>query len=268
MSGENRQSILSRLGAEPAGPLAPPRKSGELVFETPWEARVFGIAVSLCEQGLYQWDEFRRCLIAEIQDWEGRSGAARRSAQPLRELLAADHRRLSRSARQCLEGAAGSGAAGRARTDLLEFVRGLRRHVRLEEQLLFPALARAAAPDKVPSAELRAEHRGIEAMLDRLAALVEADDDGKIAATAARELPELLSLLDEHDRKEEETLYPAADGVIADPDRRRQLILTVSEYNYYERWLAALERCLVDKKLLGRDQIERRALAAAQEGPD
>jgi len=43
-----------------------PRRNGELVFNEPWESRVFGIAVALCESGVFNWDEFRDCLIAEI----------------------------------------------------------------------------------------------------------------------------------------------------------------------------------------------------------
>lgn len=53
-----------------SGPAAPPRINGELVFEAPWEARAFGIAVSLHEQGLFAWDEFRERLIEEIGRWE------------------------------------------------------------------------------------------------------------------------------------------------------------------------------------------------------
>jgi nitrile hydratase accessory protein len=52
--------------AEMGGAAALPRKSGELVFHDPWERRVFALAVALCEQGLYQWDDFRDRLIAEI----------------------------------------------------------------------------------------------------------------------------------------------------------------------------------------------------------
>jgi len=48
------------------GAAAMPRRNGELVFNHPWESRVFGIAVALCENGVFKWDEFRECLIAEI----------------------------------------------------------------------------------------------------------------------------------------------------------------------------------------------------------
>jgi nitrile hydratase accessory protein len=40
------------------GPLAPPRRNGEIVFDAPWESRAFGIAAVLQEQGRWTWDEF------------------------------------------------------------------------------------------------------------------------------------------------------------------------------------------------------------------
>jgi len=52
------------------GNLAPPMANGELVFDAPWESRVFGMARLLCEQGFYDWDEFREYLIAEVDRWD------------------------------------------------------------------------------------------------------------------------------------------------------------------------------------------------------
>jgi nitrile hydratase accessory protein len=49
---------------------SPPMANGELVFETPWESRVFGMARLLCESGCYEWDDFRQCLISEIEQWD------------------------------------------------------------------------------------------------------------------------------------------------------------------------------------------------------
>ena len=46
--------------------LAMPRQNGELVFAAPWEARAFGIAVVLCDQGRYAWRQFSQGLAAEI----------------------------------------------------------------------------------------------------------------------------------------------------------------------------------------------------------
>lgn len=46
--------------------IALPRKNGELVFEVPWEARAFGLAVALSESGLYSWRDFSQRLATEI----------------------------------------------------------------------------------------------------------------------------------------------------------------------------------------------------------
>ena len=48
------------------GEVALPRQNGELVFATPWEARAFGLAVALQENGVYEWREFSAALAAEI----------------------------------------------------------------------------------------------------------------------------------------------------------------------------------------------------------
>lgn len=65
---------LHRLLAELDGAMAVPRKNGELVFESPWQGRVFGMAVALSEQGAFPWEEFRQALIVEIAAAEARGG--------------------------------------------------------------------------------------------------------------------------------------------------------------------------------------------------
>ena len=52
------------------GPAAPPRTNGELVFESPWESRLFGLTMSLHEAGLFDWEEFRSLLIEAIGIWD------------------------------------------------------------------------------------------------------------------------------------------------------------------------------------------------------
>jgi len=66
-------SARSRRGAgarELDGALAPPMINGEVVFEAPWQGRVFGMARALAEAGVYDWEEFRARLIEEIADWD------------------------------------------------------------------------------------------------------------------------------------------------------------------------------------------------------
>jgi nitrile hydratase accessory protein len=53
-----------------AGPAAPPRDNGELVFAAPWESRAFGVALALHDAGYIDWEDFRQALIGEIRDWE------------------------------------------------------------------------------------------------------------------------------------------------------------------------------------------------------
>jgi nitrile hydratase accessory protein len=50
--------------------LAVPRKNGELMFEAPWEGRVFGMAVAMYDDRQFKWDDFRSRLMAEIADAE------------------------------------------------------------------------------------------------------------------------------------------------------------------------------------------------------
>jgi len=54
-----------------------PRKNGELVFDAPWQGRVFGMAVALSERGAFSWEEFRRALIDEVAAAEARGGEFR-----------------------------------------------------------------------------------------------------------------------------------------------------------------------------------------------
>ncbi len=62
--------VSNSLIADMEGQAALPRKSGDLVFQDPWEGCVFALAVTLCEQGYYQWDEFCDRLIAKITSAE------------------------------------------------------------------------------------------------------------------------------------------------------------------------------------------------------
>jgi nitrile hydratase accessory protein len=53
--------------------LAVPRKNGELQFVAPWEARVFGMAISMYDDRHFAWDDFRTRLVAEIAEADAHS---------------------------------------------------------------------------------------------------------------------------------------------------------------------------------------------------
>jgi nitrile hydratase accessory protein len=70
----NSGYIARRIAADITSPAAIPRHNGEPVFNEPWESRIFGAAVALCERGLFEWDEFRERLISEIASSDAQAG--------------------------------------------------------------------------------------------------------------------------------------------------------------------------------------------------
>ncbi len=60
------------MSEELAGELTPPMANGEVIFEAPWQGRIFGMAKALADAGVYSWDEFRASLIREVAAWDQR----------------------------------------------------------------------------------------------------------------------------------------------------------------------------------------------------
>ena len=50
-----------------------PRSNGALLFDEPWQARAFGIAVALVEERGLAWDGFRSRLVAAIAEAPSRT---------------------------------------------------------------------------------------------------------------------------------------------------------------------------------------------------
>ena len=86
---------MSAIELDPEGPAAPPRLNGELVFEHPWQSRIFATTMALCDNGAIDYEEFRRRLIAEIEHhpdeyWSSWQDALE-DLLAERELLDSDH---------------------------------------------------------------------------------------------------------------------------------------------------------------------------------
>jgi hypothetical protein len=62
----------STLDTDLNGPVSPPRDNGEIVFDAPWERRLFGLTVALCRSDACGWEAFRQRLIQRIADDETR----------------------------------------------------------------------------------------------------------------------------------------------------------------------------------------------------
>ena len=52
------------------GSAEPPMANGEVVFAEPWQGRVFGMAVRLAEEHVFEWAEFQASLIEVIGEYD------------------------------------------------------------------------------------------------------------------------------------------------------------------------------------------------------
>ena len=58
--------VVDTAVTDMTGAAALPRRNGELVFEAPWQGRIFGIALAIVRRIGVDWSEFQRRLIAAI----------------------------------------------------------------------------------------------------------------------------------------------------------------------------------------------------------
>lgn len=99
-----------------------------------------------------------------------------------------------------------------AEGSLSAFVADMRRHFAREEELLFPAFEAATGMTSGPTVVMRIEHRQIEQLMQSLQdALGRRDREEYLGVSET-----LLMLLQQHNAKEENILYPLADRSLGD----------------------------------------------------
>ncbi|HLI31634.1 MAG TPA: hemerythrin domain-containing protein [Solirubrobacteraceae bacterium] len=124
------------------------------------------------------------------------------SARSLQAALEREHREIDSGIEAFVESlAAGAPRAG----ELQRAIAALRRHIYLEEELLFPGLAGELA---IPTLVMVREHGEIWRTLDALEELAPAGDALSLRECCAR----LLAQLEAHNGKEEPIFYTRADG--------------------------------------------------------
>lgn len=87
---------------------------------------------------------------------------------------------------------------------------GMAHHFRMEEDVLFPTLKSAGGPSG-PVHIMLMEHTQIRGLLEQMAAAVaqkDAEEYGGLSET-------LLMVMQQHNNKEEQILYPIADQILA-----------------------------------------------------
>jgi iron-sulfur cluster repair protein YtfE (RIC family) len=96
-----------------------------------------------------------------------------------------------------------------------EFKEGLQRHIRWEEEILFPLFeAKTGMFTNGPTEVMRMEHRAIEKYLKSI------NEKVSVANTATEDEEQmLLQTLGAHNEKEEQILYPMIDRSIMEQER-------------------------------------------------
>lgn len=102
-----------------------------------------------------------------------------------------------------------------ARREFDGYERHLTRHLRIEEELIFPVFEARSGIVGGPTAVMRDEHRQVRKAVALMRAGLEKSD-----ATEYDEGCRFLdSVLPDHDAKEEHILYPALDVLLSAPER-------------------------------------------------
>ncbi len=126
------------------------------------------------------------------------------------EFLGSDHRAcddLFASA----EAAAAQQNWDSARSLFGQFNAAMARHLAMEEEVLFPAFEARTGMRSGPTEVMRMEHAQMRALLQGMADAVAAGDQGRFLG-----LSETLNMLmQQHNLKEENMLYPMSDQVLA-----------------------------------------------------
>jgi hemerythrin-like domain-containing protein len=125
---------------------------------------------------------------------------------PISQFLEADHHHCDEQL-ALAETCAGKHDWQAARTAFAEFDAALRRHLDMEEKILFPAFEETPGTPPGPTAIMRAEHQQIRQIIDSMKQALMAHDAEEFAASTDI----LHIMMGQHNMKEESVLYPMAD---------------------------------------------------------
>jgi hemerythrin-like domain-containing protein len=121
-----------------------------------------------------------------------------------------------------IEAAADAGDGDAVRSCWQRFAGAFRRHLAMEEQLLFPAVEAATGMvDAGPTHVMRMEHEQMRSVLDQMAAAMERGDHQELLDQGDT----LHILIQQHNVKEEGVLYPMAERALGGgwPELRAKL---------------------------------------------
>ncbi len=144
------------------------------------------------------------------------------TSHSLKEFFTLEHRQCDGRWAE-VETAAEAGAADAVAESWCAFQTELLKHLRMEEEVLFPAFEQATGmTDGGPTFVMRSEHDQMRALLEQMDAAADRGDHDELTDLGDT----LLMLIQQHNQKEEHMLYPLAEQALdADwPKIRERLI--------------------------------------------
>jgi len=144
------------------------------------------------------------------------------------EYLRADHSRLHQIMARCRDQAS-RGEMTTAAGTFDQFREGLARHIAIEEEIVFPAFESATGFDRErgPTAAMLAEHRVVLDFMNRLDSVFTQDEPSAAKFESLAGL--LVEFLEDHNRKEEQVIYPGTDRAVP-PAMLRHLVERMRAY--------------------------------------
>lgn len=134
--------------------------------------------------------------------------------QLISDHMTAHHRRCDAAFARARAMAAASDWAGLAR-DGEAFLREIERHIEVEEGLLFPAFEERTGMSSGPTEVMRIEHEQMRILFARMRTATAAKDRAEYENAAEA----FLSLMQQHNAKEEDMMYPMLDQALGEEAR-------------------------------------------------
>jgi iron-sulfur cluster repair protein YtfE (RIC family) len=132
------------------------------------------------------------------------------TSQSLKEFFTLDHRKCDGKWAE-VETAAETGDADAVKATWRTFQVELLRHLRMEEEVLFPAFEQTTGmTDGGPTFVMRSEHDQMRGLIEQMSAAAEGDDHDELVDLGDT----LLMLIQQHNQKEEHMLYPLAERAL------------------------------------------------------
>ncbi len=133
------------------------------------------------------------------------------SQQSLEEFFTHDHRRCDDIWAE-VEAAAQAGEREVEKEKWREFQSQMLRHLRMEEEVMFPAFEQASGmTDSGPTFVMRSEHEQMRGLIEQMGTAADGDDYDELVDLGDT----LLMLIQQHNQKEEHMLYPMAEQALA-----------------------------------------------------